>query len=82
MNLNVAGSVIWYVDPRVASTGNGTLGSPFKTLAEAITAIGTNTGQKIFLYTTGTAQTGNFTAIVAGKNGGIGIGLVEIYNLR
>ena len=25
---------------------------------------------------------GQFTAILAGKNGGIGIGLVEIYNLR
>ena len=28
------------------------------------------------------APTGQFTAIVAGKNGGIGIALVEIYNLR
>jgi hypothetical protein len=25
---------------------------------------------------------GQFTAILAGKNGGIGIGLVEIYNLQ
>jgi hypothetical protein len=25
---------------------------------------------------------GQFTAILAGKNGGIGLGLVEIYNLR
>ena len=25
---------------------------------------------------------GMFTAVVAGKNGGVGIGLVEIYNLR
>jgi hypothetical protein len=25
---------------------------------------------------------GQFTVILAGKNGGIGIGLVEIYNLR
>ena len=28
------------------------------------------------------APPGQFTAIVAGKNGGIGIALVEIYNLR
>ena len=25
---------------------------------------------------------GQFTAILAGKNGGIGVGLAEIYNLR
>jgi hypothetical protein len=25
---------------------------------------------------------GQFTAILAGKNGGIGIGLIEIYNLQ
>jgi len=27
-------------------------------------------------------QAGSFTAILAGKNGGVGIGLVEIYNLK
>jgi hypothetical protein len=26
--------------------------------------------------------TGQFTAILAGKNGGIGVGLIEIYNLK
>lgn len=31
---------------------------------------------------TSLAPPGQFTAIVAGKNGGIGIGLIEIYNLR
>jgi uncharacterized repeat protein (TIGR01451 family) len=31
---------------------------------------------------TSLAPPGQFTAILAGKNGGIGIGLVEIYNLR
>lgn len=31
---------------------------------------------------TALAPPGQFTAIVVGKNGGIGIGLVEIYNLR
>jgi len=25
---------------------------------------------------------GQFTAILAGKNGGIGIGLIEVYNLK
>lgn len=31
---------------------------------------------------TSLAPPGQFTAIVAGKNGGVGIGLVEIYNVR
>ena len=31
---------------------------------------------------TSLAPPGQFTAIVAGKNGGIGIALVEIYNLK
>ena len=29
-----------------------------------------------------TISGGQFTAILAGKNGGIGIGLIEIYNLQ
>ncbi len=57
--ITVGGPVIWYVDPNAATSGNGTLGSPFKTLAEAITAIST-TGQRIFLYTSATTQSGNF----------------------
>ena len=31
---------------------------------------------------TALAPPGQFTAIVAGKNGGVGIALIEIYNLR
>src|SRR3954466_1527168 len=31
---------------------------------------------------TSLAPPGQFTAVVAGKNGGVGIGVVEIYNLR
>ncbi len=58
--ISVGGPVIWYVDPNAATSGNGTLGSPFKTLAEAITAISTNTGQRIFLYTSATTQSGSF----------------------
>jgi hypothetical protein len=29
-----------------------------------------------------TLPPGQFTAILAGKNGGIGIGLIEVYNLK
>ncbi len=52
VNLAVATTpVIWFVNPAVGSTGTGTLASPFKTVAEAVAAIGTNTGQRIFLHT-------------------------------
>ena len=58
VNLTVAASpVIWFVNPAVATTGTGTLASPFKTVAEAVTAIGANTGQRIFLYS-GSQTTG------------------------
>lgn len=60
VSLTVAGPVIWYVNPSAGAGGNGTLQSPFNNLAAAITAIGNNTGQKIFLYSTATTQTGNF----------------------
>ncbi len=58
VNLTIATSpVIWFVNPAVGVTGNGTLSSPFKTVAEAVTAIGTNTGHRIFLYS-GSQTTG------------------------
>ncbi len=66
VTLNVGGPVIWYVNPNVATTGTGTLASPFKTLAEAITAIGTNTSQRIFVYSGGAAQSGNFILKASG----------------
>lgn len=60
VTVNVSGPVIWYVDSTVASTGSGRLGSPFKTLAEATTAVGANTNQRIFLYSAG-SYSGNVT---------------------
>lgn len=67
VSLSVAAApVIWFVNPNAASTGTGTLASPFKTLAEAITAIGNNANQRIFLYTSGTPQSGSFVL----KSGG------------
>lgn len=66
ISLTVGGEIIWYVDPNVATTGDGRLGSPFKTLAEAFTAIGSRTNHRIFLYQSSTAQTGTFTL----NNGG------------
>ena len=52
VNLTVAAPVIWFVNPTAPVSGTtGTLANPFKTVAEAVAAIGTNTGQRIFLYT-------------------------------
>jgi hypothetical protein len=47
--------VIWFVDNTNAGAANGTLGSPFTSLAAATAAIGANVDHKIFLHTgTGT----------------------------
>ncbi|MFL6531445.1 MAG: LamG-like jellyroll fold domain-containing protein, partial [Chthoniobacterales bacterium] len=65
VNLTVSASpVIWFVNPAVGVTGTGTLSSPFKTVAEAVTAIGNNTSHRIFLYS------GSQTTGIALKTGG------------
>ncbi len=51
------GTVVWFVDGAASPSGDGRLGSPFATLAEAETAIGTSDGQGVFLYA-GTSTTG------------------------
>jgi hypothetical protein len=55
ITVNVAGPVIWFVNPALGVNGNGNLASPFNNLAsaDAVDAV----SQKIFLYT-GTASTG------------------------
>ena len=63
--VNFAGPVIWFVDAAKSTTGNGTLDSPFKTLAEASTAIGTDTGEGVFLFS-GSYATG-FTLRTSGR---------------
>ena len=50
ITVTVAGPVIWFVDDSAAPGGDGTLGSPFDTLAAAVAAIGASTDQRIFLY--------------------------------
>lgn len=47
---SIAGPVIWFVDPGFGAGGDGTLNKPFTTLAEAVTQLGSNTNQRIFLY--------------------------------
>jgi len=48
INITVNGPVIWFVNPAVATTGDGRLSGPFKTLAEADAVDGAN--QRIFIY--------------------------------
>jgi hypothetical protein len=49
VTVNVGGPVIWFVNT-AGGAGNGTLLSPFNTLASATTAMGSNTNQRIFVY--------------------------------
>lgn len=56
VTFNVAGPVIWFVDDSVVS-GDGTLSAPFATLGEAVTAIGADTNERVFLFA-GTYGTG------------------------
>ncbi|MBV9598487.1 MAG: right-handed parallel beta-helix repeat-containing protein, partial [Chloroflexi bacterium] len=57
VTVNVAGPVIWFVNTSAPAGGTGRLSAPFNTLAAAGTAIGSNTGQRVFLYA-GTYTTG------------------------
>ena len=52
------------------------------TSAALLTANGLGLGdtKKAGIFTS--LPAGQFTAILAGKNGGIGIGLIEVYNLK
>ncbi|NOH01782.1 MAG: cadherin-like domain-containing protein [Chloroflexi bacterium] len=55
VTVNVAGPVIWFVNPAAGVNGSGTLNSPFNNLASAA-AVDAST-HRIFVYT-GTATTG------------------------
>jgi len=55
VSLTVGGPVVWIVNPAAPAGGVGNLASPFNTLAAAVTAMGTSTNQRIFLFT-GTDQ--------------------------
>jgi hypothetical protein len=48
--VTVSGPVIWFVDDTAPMGGTGTLAAPFQTLGAAQTAIGMNTGQRVFLF--------------------------------
>ncbi len=49
ITVNVSGPVIWFVNT-AGGAGNGTLFSPFNTLGGATTAMGSNTNQRIFVF--------------------------------
>ena len=57
VTLTVGGPLIWFVNPALAVNGTGILGNPFNSLAAAVTAIGANLNQRIFIYSGGAAQT-------------------------
>ena len=59
VSIVVGGPVVWFVDPNSATNGNGTLGSPFNVLSSALTAIGANVNQRIFIYSIGSFLTVN-----------------------
>lgn len=57
ITVHINGPVIWFVNT-AAGAGNGTLASPFNTLAAAATAMGTNSNHRIFVYSGSTTATG------------------------
>ncbi len=57
VNFTINSPVIWFVNSAAVTNGDGRLSSPFNNLASAATAIGSNTSQRIFLYS-GTYTTG------------------------
>jgi hypothetical protein len=63
-----------------SSTGN--LANARSTSAAQLTAFGLDLKDPKESGTFTALPPGDFTVILAGKNGGIGIGLVEIYNLK
>ncbi len=67
INLNVVGPVIWFVNPAAATNGTGTLASPFNLLASANTAKGTNTNNRIFVYS-GTTTSGVGVTLATGAS--------------
>jgi large repetitive protein len=66
ISLNVIGPVIWFVNPTLAAPGNGSLSTPFNTLAAANTAKSTNTNNRIFLFNGGTNPVGTGVSLAGG----------------
>ena len=64
VTVNVTGPVIWFANLALGSNGTGTLANPFNTLAAANTALGSNTNQRIFLFS-GTAASGTNVTLAA-----------------
>jgi hypothetical protein len=83
----------YLVDPVVSLyNGNGTLvqsndnwkvnSSSFQSQEALVTATGLAPSNDLESAIVITLQAGQYTAVVAGKNGGTGVGLVEVYNLH
>lgn len=61
VTITVGGPVVWIVNPNLGSNGNGTLQNPFNALSSAVTAMGSNANQRIFIFSGGAAQTAGVT---------------------
>ncbi|HMH42777.1 MAG TPA: Ig-like domain-containing protein, partial [Pyrinomonadaceae bacterium] len=70
----VAGPVIWFVQttanpsPPAAAAGDGRLSNPFNRLDSAMTAMGVNANQRIFVFTGSTPTVAGQTVTLAGNN--------------
>lgn len=60
----ISGPVIWFVNPAAGVNGDGRLQTPFNLLASGTTAMGSNTNQRIFVYS-GTTASGSGVTLPA-----------------
>jgi CSLREA domain-containing protein len=67
VTFNVAAPVIWFVNTTLGPAGNGTLNTPFNTLAAATAAMGLNANQRIFVFGASTTLAGT-TVTLQGNN--------------
>jgi CSLREA domain-containing protein len=67
VTVNIAGPVIWFVNTTLGAAGNGTLNTPFNTLAGATAAMGLNANQRIFVFGGSTTASGT-TVTLQGNN--------------
>src|SRR5204863_1144213 len=89
VTINVAGPVIWFVDPTAATNGNGELGSPFQALSGVA---GTNNdlddvdglNSRAFIYSGGTAAgalTLNSGEWLIGQAANPGVGFDAVFGI-
>lgn len=74
ITMTVGGPVIWFVQttanpsPPAGAAGDGRLSNPFNRLDSAMTAMGVNANQRIFVFTGSTPTVAGQTVTLAGNN--------------